>query len=274
MKKPKGDYAIQTVVNAMRLLEAFRDEEELGVTELSRRLSLHKNNVFRLLATLEQQGYIEQSAASDRYRLGVESLELGQAFLRGRTLLRRARADSRGARDEARGVGAPRDAARLRRGPPRRRAVGAARADGPARGASPSAALHRARQGSARRLVRERSRGLRSRDDGSRRPRRAHAEHHRRSRQVLRARAHGGGRRLRARSRRVRDGAVLRRRSGARRERPHDRRPLGLGPRLPSRRGAPAAQRSAGRDRRPPRRSRASWATRAPDRLLPLPRGR
>lgn len=91
MKKPKGDYAIQTVVNAMRLLEAFRDEEELGVTELSRRLSLHKNNVFRLLATLEQQGYIEQSAASDRYRLGVESLELGQAFLRGRTLLRRAR---------------------------------------------------------------------------------------------------------------------------------------------------------------------------------------
>jgi IclR family KDG regulon transcriptional repressor len=91
MKKPKGDYAIQTVVNAMRLLEAFRDEEELGVTELSRRLSLHKNNVFRLLATLEQQGYIEQSAASDRYRLGVETLELGQAFLRGRTLLRRAR---------------------------------------------------------------------------------------------------------------------------------------------------------------------------------------
>jgi DNA-binding IclR family transcriptional regulator len=91
MKKPKGDYAIQTVVNAMRLLEAFRDEEELGVTELSRRLSLHKNNVFRLLATLEAQGYIEQSTASDRYRLGVENLELGQAFLRGRTLLRRAR---------------------------------------------------------------------------------------------------------------------------------------------------------------------------------------
>ena len=56
MRKPKSEYAIQTVVNAMRLLEAFRDEEELGVTEISRRLGLHKNNVFRLLATLEQQG--------------------------------------------------------------------------------------------------------------------------------------------------------------------------------------------------------------------------
>jgi len=91
MKKPKGEYAIQTVVNAMRLLEAFRDEEELGVTEISRRLALHKNNVFRLLATLEQQGYIEQCSRSERYRLGVRSFELGQSFARSRTLLRCAR---------------------------------------------------------------------------------------------------------------------------------------------------------------------------------------
>ena len=74
MRKPKSDYAIQTVVNAMRVLEAFRDEEELGVTEISRRLGLHKNNVFRLLATLEQQGYIEQSSDNERYRLGGRSL--------------------------------------------------------------------------------------------------------------------------------------------------------------------------------------------------------
>jgi DNA-binding IclR family transcriptional regulator len=91
MKKPKGEYAIQTVVNAMRLLEAFRDEEQLGVTEISRRLALHKNNVFRLLATLEQQGYIEQCTDSERYRLGIRTLELGQSFSRSRTLLRCAR---------------------------------------------------------------------------------------------------------------------------------------------------------------------------------------
>lgn len=91
MRKAKGEYAIQTVVNAMRLLEAFRDAEELGVTELSHRLGLHKNNVFRLLATLEQQRYIEQSSDNERYRLGVASMELGQSFARSRTLLRRAR---------------------------------------------------------------------------------------------------------------------------------------------------------------------------------------
>ncbi len=91
MRKPKGEYAIQTVINAMRLLEAFSDDQELGVTELSRRLVLHKNNVFRLLATLEQQGYIEQSSDNERYRLGVKALELGRSFMRSRSLLGRAR---------------------------------------------------------------------------------------------------------------------------------------------------------------------------------------
>lgn len=90
MRKPKSDYAIQTVVNAMRVLEAFREDDELGVTEISRRLDLHKNNVFRLLATLEQEGYIEQSADNERYRLGVRSLELGRSFARSHPLLRRA----------------------------------------------------------------------------------------------------------------------------------------------------------------------------------------
>jgi len=92
MKKQKSDYAIQTVANALKLLEAFRDGEDLGVTELSRRLDLHKNNVFRLLATLQLHGYVEQRVDSDRYGLGAGCLELGQSFLKSRALLRRARA--------------------------------------------------------------------------------------------------------------------------------------------------------------------------------------
>lgn len=89
-KKPKGEYSIQTVINALRVLDAFRQAEDFGVTELAKELALHKNNVFRLLATLEDHGYVEQSA-DERYRLGLRSLQLGQAFLRGRQLVRRAR---------------------------------------------------------------------------------------------------------------------------------------------------------------------------------------
>lgn len=89
--KPKSDYSIQTVSNALRLLEVFYDEPELGVSELSRRLGLHKNNVFRLLATLELGGYVEQSTTNDEYRLGVRCLELGRAYERSHTLVERAR---------------------------------------------------------------------------------------------------------------------------------------------------------------------------------------
>lgn len=91
MTKSKSDYSIQTVSNALRVLEVFHDEDEIGVSGLSRRLDLHKNNVFRLLATLEERGYIEQSARSERYRLGVRCLELGRDFARSNTLLRSAR---------------------------------------------------------------------------------------------------------------------------------------------------------------------------------------
>jgi DNA-binding IclR family transcriptional regulator len=91
MKRSKSDYVIQTVTNALRVLEEFRDQEELGVTELSRRLRLHKNNVFRLLATLEDKGYVAQCAESDRYQLGVRCLELGHTFGRSGGMLRHAR---------------------------------------------------------------------------------------------------------------------------------------------------------------------------------------
>jgi len=89
--KPKSEYSIQTVSNALRLLEAFYQDVELGVSELSRRLDLHKNNVFRLLATLEERGYIEQCADNERYRLGIRCLELGHTFARSHTLMDCAR---------------------------------------------------------------------------------------------------------------------------------------------------------------------------------------
>jgi len=83
VRRKKGSYVIQAVDKALDLLEQFNgDRDELGVTELSNRLNLHKNNVFRLLATLETKGYIEQNKATENYRLGVKSLELGQAFIK------------------------------------------------------------------------------------------------------------------------------------------------------------------------------------------------
>ncbi len=91
-KREKEDYVIQAVINALDLIEQFKgDVNELGVTELSKRLNLHKNNIFRLLATLESKGYIEQNKLNENYRLGVKCLEIGQNFLKQTGLLRQAR---------------------------------------------------------------------------------------------------------------------------------------------------------------------------------------
>jgi IclR family KDG regulon transcriptional repressor len=92
MKREKTNYTIQSVSHAFDILESFtRTEDELGVTELGKRLGLHKNNVFRLLATLEHRGYIEQNKVTENYRLGPKTLQLGSIFIEQRECRRHAR---------------------------------------------------------------------------------------------------------------------------------------------------------------------------------------
>src|SRR5581483_2259969 len=92
VRREKSNYIIQSVSHSLDVLEQFCGEaDELGVTELSKRLKLHKNNVFRLLATLESRGYIEQNRATENYRLGIRCLQLGQSYLQHMGLLHQAR---------------------------------------------------------------------------------------------------------------------------------------------------------------------------------------
>ena len=91
-KMKKSGYLIQTVCHALDLLDQFNcNKVELGVTELSRRMALHKNNIFRLLATLESRNFIEQNLSTGGYRLGLKNLEMGQTFSRHLGLKEQAR---------------------------------------------------------------------------------------------------------------------------------------------------------------------------------------
>jgi IclR family KDG regulon transcriptional repressor len=92
IKREKENYTIQSVSHALDILESFTaTEDELGVTVLSKRLGLHKNNVFRLLATLEHRGYIEQNKLTENYRLGPKVLQIGAIFYEQRECRRHAR---------------------------------------------------------------------------------------------------------------------------------------------------------------------------------------
>ena len=73
---PRGQ-TIQAVKRAAAVLRAFDNgSPELGVSELSRRVHLHKSTVSRLLTTLEREGFVERIAPSDKYRLGFEFARL------------------------------------------------------------------------------------------------------------------------------------------------------------------------------------------------------
>src|SRR6201988_611506 len=92
VRREKSNYVIQSVSHALDVLEQFNGTvDEIGVTELSKRLKLHKNNVFRLLATLEARGYIEQNKSSENYRLGIKCLHLGRRYIHHMGLVRQAR---------------------------------------------------------------------------------------------------------------------------------------------------------------------------------------
>jgi IclR family KDG regulon transcriptional repressor len=72
-KRNGRDHSIQSVRRAAALLRAFGGgSTELGVSELARRVQLHKSTASRLLATLESEGLLERVPGSEKYRLGYE----------------------------------------------------------------------------------------------------------------------------------------------------------------------------------------------------------
>lgn len=77
---------LQSVLSALDVLELFKDESDLGVTEVARSIGVAKSTAHRLLTTLAARGIVEQSADTGRYRLGLQLFEYGQITLERNTL--------------------------------------------------------------------------------------------------------------------------------------------------------------------------------------------
>jgi DNA-binding IclR family transcriptional regulator len=71
-------YYLKTVDNALSVLELFEGENlQMGISEISKLVGLHKSIVFRILYTLKKLGYIEQSKKNKKYRPTFRSFEIG-----------------------------------------------------------------------------------------------------------------------------------------------------------------------------------------------------
>lgn len=96
------DRAVQSVKRAIDILRCFsREDYELGVMQLSRKLDLHKSTVSRLLYTLGTEDLVYRNPETGRYRLGVGLVELGGLVVLHADLRRVARPHLRELADES-----------------------------------------------------------------------------------------------------------------------------------------------------------------------------
>lgn len=72
------DGGVQSVLTALDLLDCFRTDEQLGVTDVAARLNISKSSAHRLFTSLCDRGFAERDQTTGRYKLGLHLHELGQ----------------------------------------------------------------------------------------------------------------------------------------------------------------------------------------------------
>lgn len=83
---------VQSIERALSIIEELAKERDgIGVTELSRRVGLHKSTVHRILTVLLKFKYADKDLQSKKYRLGMKPLHLGGIILDRLDLRREAR---------------------------------------------------------------------------------------------------------------------------------------------------------------------------------------
>lgn len=73
---------IQVIDRAFRIIECLSEQKDgLGITEISRSVSLSKSTVFRIINTLLNLGYISKNVENDKYSLTLKFLQLSSMLI-------------------------------------------------------------------------------------------------------------------------------------------------------------------------------------------------
>ncbi len=70
---------VQAVARTLRIFEALADEGELGLTDLSARVGIHKSTLYRFMCTLCDLGYARRDPETERFSLKLKIFEIGSA---------------------------------------------------------------------------------------------------------------------------------------------------------------------------------------------------
>ncbi len=74
--------SVQSIDRTFDIIELLsREPRSIPMTEIGRRLDLHKSTVHRLLTTLRKRGYVEKEEETGNYKLGLGFVELASLYL-------------------------------------------------------------------------------------------------------------------------------------------------------------------------------------------------
>jgi IclR family acetate operon transcriptional repressor len=79
---------LRSVRRAVTALELIADAGELGVSELGRRLGVHKATASRLVATLAERGLLERDPRTEKVHLGFGLIRLAGSAMAGLDIVR------------------------------------------------------------------------------------------------------------------------------------------------------------------------------------------
>lgn len=74
----KAGSSVHSVDRAISILQVLARRSPVAVTDLAAELSIHKSTAFRLLATLEARGLVEQTSNRGKYQLGFGVVRLAE----------------------------------------------------------------------------------------------------------------------------------------------------------------------------------------------------
>lgn len=68
---------IQSIERAAAVLRCFAEHDELGLTEISNMIGLHKSTTAGIVNTLKNEKFLEQNPRNAKFKLGIELFRLG-----------------------------------------------------------------------------------------------------------------------------------------------------------------------------------------------------
>lgn len=77
MKERGSKETVQSVENALKLLECFTKVEDMGITEIALMMDVGKATASRLVFSLQKYGYLQQDEVTKKYRLGMKLMYMG-----------------------------------------------------------------------------------------------------------------------------------------------------------------------------------------------------